>query len=568
MRCSRLLLIVGTLFLGLAYSFSNPPADKTRSKPVKTQALKKEEKPKQKKNKNDSDQVQYYKKWLDEDVNYIISEEERSVFKSLKNDEERDSFVEQFWARRNPNPRAGDNAFKEEHYRRIAYANERFASGIPGWKTDRGRIYIMYGKPDELESHPTGGNYNRPFNEGGGTTTTFPFEKWWYRHIEGVGDDIEIEFVDKSMTSEYRMAMSPDEKDALINVPNAGLTLAEEMGMSEKTDRAYFNPGIANDPSNPQNMFMRAKDSPFSRMEQFFNVQRPPKIKFEDLKSVVSAHVSYNTFPYDYRWDCIKLSPDKVLVPITIELSNKDLEFKKELDFNTAKVNVYGSVTSLTGRIMYEWEDDISAEYSDQYFQEGKNKRSEYQKIIALPPGQRFKLDLVLKDTNSKSIGTQSVGLAIPKYDDTALQSSSIILAQSISTAPMSADQLQQFVIGDMKIVPNVKAEYLPGQNLISYMQVYNMEIDQTNQRPSLDVTFAIRNGDKVLEEFKSSAMNSEQFFYGQRVVVLGKIPLNALAPGKYKLEMRVQDNISNRSVSTMADFKIKEPVQKALVAK
>jgi GWxTD domain-containing protein len=568
MRYSRLLLIAVILCLGLAYSFSNPAADRPRSKPVKTQAPKQEEKPKQKKNKNNSDQVQYYKKWLDEDVNYIISEEERSVFKSLKNDEERDSFIEQFWTRRNPNSRAGDNSFKEEHYRRIAYANEHFASGIPGWKTDRGRIYIMYGKPDELESHPTGGNYNRPFNEGGGTTTTFPFEKWWYRHLEGVGDDIEIEFVDKSMTGEYRMAMSPDEKDALINVPNAGLTLAEEMGLSEKTDRAYFNPAAANDPNNRQNMFMRAKDSPFSRMEQFFNVQRPPKIKFEDLKSVVSAHVSYNTFPYDYRWDCIKLSADKVLVPITIELSNKDLEFKKELDFNTAKVNVYGSVTSLTGRIMYEWEDDISAEYSDQYFQEGKNKRSEYQKIIGLPPGQRFKLDLVLKDVNSKSIGTQSVGLTIPKYDDAALQSSSIILAQSISAAPMSSDQLQQYVIGDLKILPNVKAEYLPGQNLISYMQVYNMEIDQTTQRPSLEVTFVIRNGDKVLEEIKSSAMNSEQFFYGQRVVLLGKIALNALAPGKYKLEIRVKDNISNRSVSTTTDFKVKEPVQKALVAK
>jgi hypothetical protein len=199
----------------------------------------------------------------------------------------------------------------------------------------------MYGKPDELESHPTGGNYNRPFNEGGGTTTTFPFEKWWYRHIDGVGDDIEIEFVDKSMTGEYRMAMSPDEKDALINVPNAGLTLAEEMGLSEKQDRAYFNPAALNDPSNPQNMFMRAKDSPFSRMEQYFSVQRPPKIKFEDLKSVVSAHVSYNTLPYDYRWDCIKLSPEKVLVPITLEISNKDLEFKKELDFHRAVVNVW-----------------------------------------------------------------------------------------------------------------------------------------------------------------------------------------------------------------------------------
>jgi len=564
MRYSRLSLMIALLCLALSagYSFSSPAADTPK-------AEKKAEKPK-KRDKNNSDQVQYYKKWLEEDVDYIISDEERSVFKKLTNDEERDAFIEQFWARRNPDPRSSSNPFKEEHYRRIAYANQHFTSGFAGWRTDRGRIYIMYGKPDELESHPTGGAYNRPFNEGGGTTTTFPFEKWWYRHIEGVGDDIEIEFVDKSMTGEYRMAMSPDEKDALINVPNAGLTLAEEMGLSDKSDRAYFNPGAYNDPNNSQNMFMRAKDSPFNRMEQFFNLQRPPKIKFEDLKSLVTTNITYSSLPYDLRTDYIKLSGDRILVPVTIELTNRDLEFKKELDVNRASVNVYGLVTSLNNRIMWEWEDVISVEYLDEYFEEGKNKRSEYQKIIALPPGQRFKLDLVLKDVNSEQVGSTSIGLNVPKYEEggPTLQSSTIILANSISPAPVTADQLQQYVIGDLKILPNVKSEFLPGQNLIPYMQIYNMQIDQTNQKPSLDVTFIVKSGDKVIEELKTGAMNSEQLFYGQRVVLLGKIPLTpTLAPGKYKLEIKVVDNISSRSVSTTIDFKVKEPPKTAISA-
>jgi len=563
MRYSRILLILVVLCLGYGYSFSSPPDDvksgKTAEKPKKKQEKKKK--------KNDSDQVQYFKKWLEEDVDYIISEEERAVFKKLTNDEERDSFIEQFWDRRNPDPRSGNNAFKEEHYRRIAYANQHFASGIPGWKTDRGRIYIMYGKPDELESHPTGGAYNRPYNEGGGTTSTYPFEKWWYRHIDNVGDDIEIEFVDKSMSGEYRMAMNPEEKDALINVPNAGLTLAEEMGLSDKADRAYFNPAIANDPNNPQNMLRRAKDSPFNRMEQYFNLQRPPQVKFEDLKSIVTANVTYNALPYDIRTDYIKLSAEKILVPITIELNNKDLEFKKELDFNRAVVNVYGIVTNLGGKIAWEWEDVISVEYLDQYFEVGKTKRSEYQKIIALQPGQRYKLDLALKDENSKSVGSLSMAITVPRYDETTLQSSSIILANSISPAPVASDQLQQYVIGDLKIVPNVRAEYLPGQNLIPYIQIYNMEIDQTNQKPSLDVTFTLKSGDKVIEEHKTSAMNSEQLFYGQRVVILGKLPVN-VSQGKYKLEIKVVDNISNRSVSTTTDFKVVgEPVQKISTA-
>ena len=115
-----------------------------------------------------------YKKWMDEDVVYIISDEERKAFKQLNTDEEREQFVEQFWLRRDPTPDTEENEFKEEHYRRIAYANEHFASGIPGWRTDRGRIYIQYGPPDEIEAHSSGGSYERPMSEGGGETETFP----------------------------------------------------------------------------------------------------------------------------------------------------------------------------------------------------------------------------------------------------------------------------------------------------------------------------------------------------------------------------------------------------------
>lgn len=548
MRYSRYVLLFAFLCLGfsLGYSLSDTPSQKSKNK----------------RSSQDGDRSPYFKKWLDEDATYIISEDERKVFKALRSDEERESFIDQFWARRNPDPRSASNPFKEEHYRRIAYANERFYSGIPGWKTDRGRIYIMYGPPDEKEDHPTGGSYDRPFNEGGGSTTTYPFEKWWYRHIDGIGDDIEIEFVDPSGTGEYRIAMSPDEKDALINVPNAGLTLAEEMGLSEKKDRPYFNPSAYNDPTSPQTQFMRAKDTPFSRMEQYFNLQRPPQVKFDDLKGVVTAHVTYNTLPYFVRTDYIWLSPDKILVPITIEISNSNLEFKRELGVNRASVNIYGIVTGLTGRIMCEFEDVIAAEYLDEYFEQGKNKRSEYQHIVALPPGQRFKLDLVLKDTNSKNQGTLNIGISVPKYEDQALQSSTIILANSISQAPKSSNQLEQYVIGDLKILPNVTSEYLPGQNLISYVQLYNIAVDQTNLKPSLEISFSVKKAGKDVEELKNVKGIVSQLFYGQRVVVLSKIPLSGVASGKYTLEITVFDNITNRTLTASTDFKVKEQVQ------
>ncbi len=160
-----------------------------------------------------------YRRWLNEDVAYIITDAERSAFKSLQSDPELEHFIEQFWLRRDPTPGTPENEFKVEHYRRIAYANDHFAAAIPGWKTDRGRIYITYGPPDEKETHPAGGVYRRPGQEGGGTTTTFPFEQWLYHYIEGVGKNVVIEFVDPTMTGEYRMTVDPSEKDALLNVP-------------------------------------------------------------------------------------------------------------------------------------------------------------------------------------------------------------------------------------------------------------------------------------------------------------------------------------------------------------
>ena len=173
-----------------------------------------------------------YKKWLNEDVVWIITDQERAAFKQLSNDEERDNFIEAFWQRRDPTPDTEENEYKEEHYRRIAYANEHFAAGIPGWKSDRGRIYIMYGPADEVDSHPSGGSYERPMEEGGGETSTFPFEDWRYRYLEGIGQEVIIEFVDTCMCGDYHMTIDRSEKDALKYTPNAGLTLYEQMGMA------------------------------------------------------------------------------------------------------------------------------------------------------------------------------------------------------------------------------------------------------------------------------------------------------------------------------------------------
>jgi GWxTD domain-containing protein len=173
-----------------------------------------------------------YAKWVKEDVAYIITDAERAAFKRLPTDEEREHFIEQFWLRRDPTPGTPVNEFKEEHYRRIAYANKNFSSAIAGWKTDRGRIYITYGPSDEKETHPSGGS-----------SYPYPYEQWMYHFIDGVGKNIIIEFIDPDKTGEYRMTSDPNA--ALVTVPPAsGVATVQVLGgkaMISISPRAFQN---------------------------------------------------------------------------------------------------------------------------------------------------------------------------------------------------------------------------------------------------------------------------------------------------------------------------------------
>src|SRR6266446_6819707 len=286
-----------------------------------------------------------YKDWIEKDVAYIITDEERKAFKRLATDEEREQFIEAFWRRRDPVPDTEENEYREQYYERIAYANEHYTSGIPGWKTDRGRIYITFGKPDEVETHPSGGNYERPSYEGGGSTTTYPFETWFYRYLAGVGSGIEIEFVDPTGSGEYRIARNPDEKDAMLTVPGAGLTLAEEMGLSDKGDRIANLGGVG----NPN--YEREQDSPFSRLQILTDLQRPPQIRFNDLASAVNTPIiEDNPLNFDLRVDFFRQSDDRVITAFTIQTDNQNLVFKDRGGLQQAQLNIFGRITSVAGR--------------------------------------------------------------------------------------------------------------------------------------------------------------------------------------------------------------------------
>jgi GWxTD domain-containing protein len=492
-----------------------------------------------------------WKKWLNEDVAYIITDEERKAFKQFNTDEEREQFVEQFWLRRDPTPDTVENEFKEEHYRRIAYANEHFASGAPGWKLDRGRIYITFGPPDEIDSHPSGGSYERPAAEGGGETSTFPFEDWRYRYIEGIGNDIMIEFVDTTMSGEYRMTMDPSEKDALLYVPNAGLTLAEQMGLSSKTARFQRTDGTHM--GSPLGGTPASYDE-FTRLEQFAKLQQAPKVKFKDLEAAVNTRITFNILPMQVRIDYVRVTDTSVLANITVQFLNKDLQFQAKDGVEKSVINLFGRVTTMTRRPVTTFEKPLEITIPPELLQKATLNRSIYQQSVPLAPG-RYRLNVVAKDIIGGNMNNYEVALDVPHFEEEKLASSSLILADDISRLPTKSIGGGMFAIGDTKVRPRLGNTFSRDEKLGIYLQVYNFQPDEKTQKPSGEITYEIdkvNSTDKVLDftEDISKLPNAS----ANQVTIAKLLPLKNIAPGTYTLKIKAVDKKANQTLPIQSE--------------
>lgn len=500
-----------------------------------------------------------YKRWMDEDVAYIITDEEKKVFKALKTDDEREQFIEQFWLRRDPDPDTDVNEYREEYYQRIAYANENFASGIPGWKTDRGRIYIMFGKPDEKESHPSGGSYDRPTWEGGGTTSTYPFETWWYRYIEGVGSDVEIEFVDPTGSGEYRIARNANEKDALLYVPNAGLTLSEELGLTSKADRIA---GYSTNNTNGTQLFgQRAKDQPFEKLAQLAALQRAPKVKFKDLEATLGysedPKVNVDVLSTGLAINFARVTDSAVLTSFTLQLDNSDLVYKSKGPIQEAAANIHARITNVSGRRAALFEDVVTSNYLPEQLDVGQKLKSVYNKDLMLPPGT-YKIDLVIRDVNSGRTDIKHQGFVVPRYSESELSSSTLVLASRLE--PLNGRLATgQFVRGQMKVIPNATAEFKSDQTLGVYMQVYNVAIDQATLRPSVDIEYTITHSgkDKEIIKLKEDGKSGMSVLNSQQITLARLIPIKQLQPGSYDVSVKVTDNVAGKSFTRKEVFTV-----------
>ncbi len=500
-----------------------------------------------------------YKKWLNEDVRYIITPEELSAFKQLSNDEERDQFIEQFWLRRDPTPDTPENEFKEEHYRRIAYANEHFAAGIPGWRTDRGRIYIVYGPPDEIDAHPSGGTYDRPMEEGGGETSTYPFEDWRYRYIEGIGQEVVLEFVDTCMCGDYHLTMDTNEKDALLHTPNGGLTLYEQMGMANKADRINGGPFGAN--AGPEQQIQNNNE--FTKLELMAKINTPPKVKFKDLEEVVSHKINVNLMPFEIRTDFVKVTDDTVLVPVTLQIKNKDVTFASKDGIERGTVNIFGRVTGITGKVAQTFEDTVQVDVPPELLEKTMEHSSLYWKAIPLRPG-RYRFDVVVKDVNGDRVGTWSRGVLVPEFTEDKLASSSMILTDHLDKVATKSVGSGSFVIGETKLAyphldaPDGKpAAFKRDQRMNLWMQVYNLQADEKTKKASAKIEYEIVNTANNQSVLDSSESTDTMGNVGDQITLEKSLALESFQPGIYKLTVKVDDNVSKQQIAPSVRFAV-----------
>jgi GWxTD domain-containing protein len=498
-------------------------------------------------------------KWLNEDVRWIITDEERKAFKQLSNEEEREKFIEAFWDRRNPNPDSEDNEFKDEHYRRIEYANDHFAAGVPGWRTDRGRIYIVYGPPDEIQSHPSGGTYERPIDEGGGETSTYPFETWRYRHLDSIGEQVEIEFVDDCMCGAYEMTMDRSKKDALLMVPGAGQTIYEQLGLASKTDR--FSGGSMERLGVGPNERVDLQSKQFERLEQFSKLNSAPPVKFKDLDEIVRSKITYNAMPFDVRTDFVKITNDTVLVPVTVQLRNRDITFVDKDGVQHGVVNIFGRLTSISGKVAQTFEDTVSADVPSELLAREAENYKVYWKAVPLRPG-RYKLDLVVKDVNGDRVGTWSRGIIVPDFSDDKLANSSLILADDVEAVPTTSVGTGMFVIGTTKVRPRVAPANKPavfkrGQKVNFWMQVYNLSVDDKTHKPSATFEYDIFNAATNKEIIHAVDSSDKMGNIGEQVTLHKAVASANLDPGVYRIEIKVNDNVSKQTVGPSAEFAV-----------
>ena len=524
-----------------------------------------------------------YKKWVDEEALYIISDNERDVFKSLRTDDEREGFIRTFWRRRDPSPETPLNEFREEHYRRLEWANRHYFEGKAGWRTDRGRAYIMFGPPDFFETNPGGG---RGFLfDPSGPTAEFPSEVWTYRSIPGLKERIgriDLIFVNYYNSGSYQLTTNPALANALRNVSMP----ARDVGYAEARKEAYPGEKDRDMAFNPLEQLTLLAELTKSRGEVLEETERSERLR--RLRGIVDANESLTALPFVDQESFLKGPENIISVPISIEVAGKDVQFKEAGDRYRGLVSFYFEVKDQS-QTVYQISDRLEMNLREETYKRRLADSYQYKHRLELRPGDYF-LHVVVWDELSNNVGYLDKRMTVPSFPEDGLCLSDVILARTVRVvdAPKETvvveskdipalqafekanlkvpDKLEitrrqgdPFTFGNLEIGPNPSSIYKPDEELVFFYQIYNLVFNPGQGRAAVLVEHEIWKGDQLIATIdkpqeasipadqKASYLNS-----GARYT------LSRFEAGQYTLVIKVKDIIADKIIEKRVDFTVR----------
>jgi GWxTD domain-containing protein len=456
--------------------------------------------------------------WLEEDVAYIITDAERGAFLTLNSNEEREQFIEQFWLRRDPTPNTPENEFKEEHYRRIAYANENFGTNVPGWRTDRGRVYVIWGEPDSRSTPPCP-NPNRTPQEGAGFEDCFPSESWHYNYLTGFGNNIDLDFVDPSGSGDYKLSVDPETKDGVTNIPEANHSRTppeEGEGSVQLVVRGFV----------------------------------APPTRFKTLSALVSARIVRHQIPINYRFDFLRGTGFTTLCSLSVEIPLRDLDPKDENSAQSGGVELFARISLPNDRVVETLEDFIPKPSGGSAGLDPEHNALHYQRTIPLPPGD-YHVDIAVMEVSTGKVATARSWLKVPSFGNNSLSTSPLILTDEPELAQMHSPS----TFGAYRLEPFVNLEFPLYWEIDVFLQVYGLKADNSSGRVSARVSYRIMQNEKQVWSVDdgldpAGRMNEQETFQH-------KFPLTFLKPGTYTLVAEITDFVAHETISQSAEFKV-----------
>ncbi|MGQ9801308.1 MAG: GWxTD domain-containing protein [Candidatus Saccharicenans sp.] len=481
-----------------------------------------------------------YRKWLEEEVVYIISEKERDVFLRLENDRQREIFIEAFWKQRDPNPNTPENEFKVEHYRRIDYANQHFGkeSPGPGWRSDMGKVYIMLGEPQSTEK------YENLYD-------LYPTIIWFYQGMAeyGLPNAFSVVFYKPDGTGEYKL-YSPIKDGPMKLMPHYSgdmTSYAEAFGKLSDIEPNVAKVSLSLIEGEPLTDLVPSISSDVLINQKIpaaptYKVRSTYAEKLFRYQDIIEVEYTANYIDSDALVSVYQSPAGIYYVHYLIEPKKLSLE-RNDNNYQTTIV-INGIVTDTNNQQIYQFDRRIPLNLRGDQVNSIQDRQMSFQDVFPLIPG-KYRLSILFKNFVSKEFTSLETTLNIPERQ---LQMSPVLLSTRMTRSSQYRGLNKAFLLNDLQFMPTPRNDFVLGDRMYAFFQVWGLTPELRNQG-SLNYEVVRENGEvvkafsKKLNEYTGGNVFYEEFI------------LEGWTPANYTLRVNLQDGNNNVLLAEKANF-------------